>query len=259
MGTWGYAVLSDDTASDVYADYMERFNRGQPHATILRELRSAHAESLDDPDDGPVVWLALAKAQWDCGVLEAGLLRRVENLVASGAGLERWREAGAATLRKRQQALQAFVAKLKTDNPRPRKPRKAVRGKPLFSKGDCVAIKLTDGDYGAVLILAHEPPADSAEPIHGCNAVILLKYKSKERPTLEVFERREWMMLQYAHGVLAPEKVWLVSAGARAFKPKLELVGRIELRPDDPRPGGGYARWEYLEHFIINGEWVGKP
>ncbi len=60
MGTWGTAILSDDYALDVYRDYLDRYDAGESHTAILAALREEQREALEDPDDAPLFWLAVA-------------------------------------------------------------------------------------------------------------------------------------------------------------------------------------------------------
>jgi hypothetical protein len=70
MGAWGTGILSDDTVRDVYSDYLDLFNRGNAPAVIRQKLLERYKESLEDSDDGPLIWVGIAKAQWDCAQLE---------------------------------------------------------------------------------------------------------------------------------------------------------------------------------------------
>jgi|SRR5580700_1364549 hypothetical protein len=120
MGAWGPEILQDDVAADVYADFMERFEEGMSLVEIRSELEVEYAEYLDDEDDMPVFWLAIARAQWECGGLQADVLAAVKHIIDSGTGLERWEEAGEAALQERREVLKEFAALLDEPNPRPR-------------------------------------------------------------------------------------------------------------------------------------------
>jgi hypothetical protein len=74
MGTWGRAVLSDDFARDTYDEFIRSFNAGGDRAAITRQMITSSAEEISDSDDGPIFWLALAKAQWDTGPVDQEVL-----------------------------------------------------------------------------------------------------------------------------------------------------------------------------------------
>jgi hypothetical protein len=99
---------------------MERFDEGKSVAAIRSELKDEYAEYLEDEDDGPIFWLALSQAQWECGQLQPDVLARALNIITTGKGLERWEEAGDETFEERKQELTQFAWLLIQPNPSPR-------------------------------------------------------------------------------------------------------------------------------------------
>lgn len=256
--------MDDDTARDVHGDYMARFNAGKGPAEIMRELREAWAGTIDDEDEGPVFWVAVAKAQWDCGHLGEDVLVRVRGMVERGEGLARWEEEGPKALAKRKAELARFAELIAEPCPRPRKPKKATKRKPVFRAGDCVAVRLSDGDWGAVVVLAEETPnTDPAVETFGQNVVGVLRYKGKEKPGPEVFEGRDWLWLTHHNwmewsggdprGVLQVTAV--ARSGFRAVKDRFEVVGRTEIRDTDPREARALSSWEFVEQVVLQERW----
>jgi len=258
MGTWGFNVLDDDVAADVHGDYIKRFNANIPHEEIVKQVCREYEDELEDSDDGPVVWLAIARAQWDCGALEERVLERVRGIVKKGLGLDRWAEAGEKGLARRRKELDAFLARLQTNNPRPRRPRKPIVRKPVFQPGDCLAIRLSDGNYAAALVL--EDPSEEDEPgdeTYGVNLIGLLSFRSPTKPSRDVFERRQWLRSTPGGGL---KIVNVMALGFRAVRDKFEVVAKIPLRADDPKQErktlaggaytlrfGAYEGWEFAE------------
>ena len=80
MGIWGPEILSDDLAADVHSDFLARYDAGETVAAITRALHRTYAEPRSDLDEGPVFWLALAQAQWECGALDPAVLAEVEDM-----------------------------------------------------------------------------------------------------------------------------------------------------------------------------------
>src|SRR5690348_13952889 len=107
MGVWSTAIFGDDTAGDVRDAYRELVANGLsgPQATdqLLREWR----EIIDDEDDGPVFWLALAATQWACGRLEERVKDKAVEIIDNGSSLSRWSEAGDSKMLKQRQAVLA--------------------------------------------------------------------------------------------------------------------------------------------------------
>lgn len=252
MGTWGVGLLTDDTAVDVYGEYMDKYNDGVDHAAIRKVLEEDFADYLEDDDDGPVFWIALALAQWECGVLAPDVQERVSSLIASGKTLERWEESGAATVRQRERVLVRFLEKISQPNDKPRRRRRVKHLPAIYQPGDCLAVKLEDGDYGASLVLA----VDETAKAEGWNLVGVLRYKSPEKPPPFVFERREW--LYPSHHSWAGDKPALQWCPARRHKKEgvaLEVVGQVALREDDLREFNSYGGWQIGLQTVLQERW----
>ncbi len=126
MGTWGTGILHDDFALDIYQDYIERWNAGIATPEAVRiALEQEYADSLDDVDDEPVFWLALARVQWECGVLQTDILAKVKEIIESGRSLQRWEDAIDTTAHgRRRGVLKRFLNTLRTPCSKPRRRKK---------------------------------------------------------------------------------------------------------------------------------------
>ena len=69
MGTAGTALFSDDVACDVRDEFAQMLSAGVGEKVATRVLVHSRAAAIDDVDDGPVFWLALAATQWKYGCL----------------------------------------------------------------------------------------------------------------------------------------------------------------------------------------------
>jgi hypothetical protein len=67
VGTWGTGIFADDTAADVRDGWREALLDGLSDDEATARVVTQFADALDDPDDGIVVWLALAAAQMQTG------------------------------------------------------------------------------------------------------------------------------------------------------------------------------------------------
>ena len=63
MGAWGTALFSDDTACDVRDSYIDLVGDGLSGPEATKGLLREWSASLNDPDESPVFWLALAATQ----------------------------------------------------------------------------------------------------------------------------------------------------------------------------------------------------
>jgi hypothetical protein len=221
MGTWGFGVLDDDFARDVYDEYVEACAGGKSGKAIVQALRKKFGTTVSDPDEGPVFWLAVAQAQWACASVTPDVHRRVEKIVGKGLGLARWEEAGRAELARRRKALARFVEKIQT--PRRGKPRLPAKTAPVpFAVGDCLAIDVGSGEFAAAVITRHLPGRSAS---HILSIVDFLK---TEPPAPQVFAPPSWVTI-----TTAPEltilKYQAYADGYRRHQAKYRVVDRLEL------------------------------
>jgi hypothetical protein len=163
----------------VREDYRELLGEGYEGEEATRLLLEDHAEVLDDPDDAPDLWLALAATQWKVGRLEDEVRRRAIELIDSGADLRRWcdLEGSPADLKRRETAL----AKLREQLEGPARPVARIRRRPKvtteFEVGDVLTYQLAAGRRVAFRVLELESDRGGTAPLIG-----LLDWMGPERP-----------------------------------------------------------------------------
>ena len=86
MGAWGPAIFSDDVACDVRDQYRAMIEDQVPDADAEERVLDAWRAALDDTDDGPVVWLALAATQSKLGRLSDRVKGEALRVVDRGSG-----------------------------------------------------------------------------------------------------------------------------------------------------------------------------
>jgi hypothetical protein len=246
MGAWGPGIKQDDTVCDVIGAFEQHLKQKHSIADATSAVRHQFRESIRDPDDGPLFWIGLADAQWTYGELEPAVLQHVKDDLASDRSLSRWQD-NAKDLARRRSVLEKFIDKIEKPNPRPKRPPKLAARAPKFQAGDCLSILLTNQQYGAGLVLA----TDHSNPEYGVDLVGSLNYMSPAKPTLDVFQKREWLYLSHGNWNKQLDLAWYMHIGFRNMKPRLEVVGRVDIRRSDPKPSKAYSRWENLGEQII--------
>jgi hypothetical protein len=227
MGTWNVSIFSDDEALDVYERYRSLYNEGAEHEEVLEQMKQESAESLNDSDDGPIFWFAVARAQWEFGELDPDVLRHVEEIDAEGLGLDRWREAGPRVLAKREKVVREFLEKIRQPNPKPKKRKVEKRFPPIFQRGDCLAIELSDGKFGAAIVLETD-----ASHVQGFDWLVYLDWHDNETPPLSFYEKRRWVS---ADGGWIDRACWIFASTYRTFKKHVRHIEHVPARPDDPK------------------------
>lgn len=192
MGTWGTGITNDDTVLDVLGDITDWLKAGETVESASIKAEKKYAELRDDPDEGPLLWLAIAQAQWKYGTVEPRVLRQVRDDIKNGRGLERWEE-DPRGLVKRQATLAKFLATIESPNPRPSAKPKLVIRKPPFRQGDCLSVTLPDGLFTAALVLKENHRL--AE--YGSNLIAGLDYLEQTPPDIRVFRRAKVLVWAY--------------------------------------------------------------
>jgi hypothetical protein len=162
MGTWGTGLFADDTACGVRDEYRDLLMDGLDGPAATDRLLERWKESVEDPDEGPVFWLALAATQHKLGRLEPRVFERAMAAIDGGLGLERWREAGA--LRQRERVLAKVREQLLGPQRAPAPPRR-FRDTCQWEAGELIAYRLASGRHIAFRVLGHETHARGVAPV----------------------------------------------------------------------------------------------
>jgi hypothetical protein len=236
MGTWGFGILDDDQARDVYDRYVDADASGA-HAdadAIVRTLRASFADLIDDPDEGPVFWLAIAQAQWERSGVTPEVRKHVDDIVARGLGLARWAEAGAGELARRKAALTRFAARLGKPRTGAARPSRPDAGVP-FVVGDCLAIDLGDGRFGAAVVTKS---SSGTTPSH---IISIVDFYGTAPPDAAMFDPPPWLQVPGSPGTIVKYSVY--ATGYRRHGRKYRVVCRIMPGAVPPPLTLGLANW----------------
>lgn len=155
MGTWGTGISSNDTYADAYDEFFELYDEGLSVKETTERLIASNQEIINEPDNSNDFWFALAKAQWECKELDPNIFDKVRTIIETHADLEVWRrqDADEKSIAKRKVVLDKFLAQLQIERPKAKSRKKKVIRQPVFEKGDCLAFKLANGNYGGAVVL----------------------------------------------------------------------------------------------------------
>jgi len=164
MGAWGTAIFSDDTACDVREAYIDFLGDGLTGPEATKALLDEWSGSLNDPDDAPVFWLALAATQWRCGRLEAYVRHQAFNVIDNGSDLARW-ESGSTAFKKRTAVLEKLRLQLNSPQPPEKRIPKRFRDSNEWRVGDLVAYQLLSGRFVILRTIGHNTDKSGTGPI----------------------------------------------------------------------------------------------
>jgi hypothetical protein len=164
MGAWGTAVFSDDTACDVRDSYVELVGDGLTGPEATKALVHDWAGALNDPDDSPVFWLALAATQWRCGRLESHVLSQALYVIDSGSDIARW-ESGSKDFKKRKVVLEKLRIQLTSSQPPEKRISKRFRDSNEWRVGDLIAYRMQSGRFVILRTIGHNSDRGGTGPI----------------------------------------------------------------------------------------------
>lgn len=220
MGAWGVALFSDDLACDVRDDYRGALTDGLTAEAARDRVLDRFAAALQDAEEGPLVWLALAATAWDLGRLDPETRDRALAVITAGEGVQRWEEAGLGA--RREAELQRLADKLRS----PQKLAVAMKKKRGFvtawSVGEILGYRQESGLWLALHVVGHSQGEVGSFPI-----VNLLDWTSDTAP---------------------PDEAELASAAPILFPPDWDLS--LPKKPDlclmltrKLERGDNFARW----------------
>ena len=149
MGSWGTALYSNDTSSDVRDICNEIYpfvSAEEGTAIILNEYREI--VNSDEADcDSADFWFALADWQWNHGILSDTVKQKAISLLEAHAGIEEWQESRSAQdVKKRLAVMDKLLCQLKSAQP-PVKMPKPKLAKAKHKPGDVIVFRTCSKSY----------------------------------------------------------------------------------------------------------------
>lgn len=188
MGTWGAGINSNDTSSDIYANFFELYNEEMLVKDISEKLIHENRETVANFNDANNFWFTLALCQWECKELDNELLQKVKDIIESKSDLLIWKEldASESDINKRERELQKFLAKIQTEKKVPKKVKRKKRINSMFRKGDCLVYKMENDNWGGAFVLTDEQNTEV-----GGNFIAITNINQIEKPIIEDFKKSE--------------------------------------------------------------------
>lgn len=159
MASWGPGLFQDDIAQDVRDTYKDKLRRGNSSEEVTDSLINEYGELLDDSDDAPIFWFALADTQWGYGRLSPIVKEKAIDCIDSGTNQNRWLDENPKDAEKRAKILEHLKQKLNEQQPPERNISQYKLYKCEWEIGDVFAYKLESdlakekGFFGRYLLL----------------------------------------------------------------------------------------------------------
>jgi len=121
MGAWGPKLYQDDVAQDVRDEYKELLKIGLSNEEATKKLINDNKGLIDDVDDGPIFWFALADTQWKLGRLLPEVKDKAIQYIQDGDHLKAWSNQDPKLGLKRKAVLEELMNQLNTQMPETKK------------------------------------------------------------------------------------------------------------------------------------------
>lgn len=248
MGTFGTEISGNDEYLDLEIEFFELYNEGLEVSTISNKIIQKHNESLNSDEDSNNFWLALADFQWQCKALDEDVLNKINDVIESESDLKLWEELGSdqEDIEERRIELNKFLAKISTPVKRAKRRVKKKFFDSVFKKGDCLVFELTNGNYGAALVIDDEYQTEL-----GLNTIVVADISKKDIPKINDLKTAK---VQYFYsGNSEDAKPFICKFYATHYdmeKSEIEIIklGNVELKPCEYRVRMG-ASWTVLRDW----------
>ncbi|MCA9814519.1 MAG: hypothetical protein H6677_04580 [Candidatus Obscuribacterales bacterium] len=234
-----------DRFFDIYSEYLDLYDAGMDPEAILPRIMTEFEDDFTDEFDRLPTHLGLLAAMYDIGVDTTAIGKEVKAIFA-----EISKDKGFCGEPKKNYADAIKLLRKPNPSPRPRLAR--VYRLAAFDCGDCLSLQFSDGSYGAALVVGREDEI-------GVNLIVPLRYRSFEKPTQEVFENRDYIVLPRSlpDGTSYERKpyVWYNAQTFPEVQERVELVCIIEITAEDFVDHGRFAGdwnslWMYVEEAL---------
>jgi len=100
------SIFNDDIAMDIKILFEELLDVDFSVKRATQSILNRYKEELNDSDDAPIIYLALAKLQTERNKLQKEIKIKALEILNNEYGLERWKEIGGQELEKRKKMLE---------------------------------------------------------------------------------------------------------------------------------------------------------
>jgi len=146
VGAWGPGLYQDDVAEDTKSDCIGFLKEGKTNQEVYDKLIEDNQMIINDMEDGPVFWFALADTQWKLGRLMPYVKEQALKYIDEGTDLLKWEAWGNPFLKHRKKVLDQLKDRLNTPMPQEKKVPLYKYYKCSWNIGDTYAYRL-ESDY----------------------------------------------------------------------------------------------------------------
>lgn len=229
MGSRSTAIKDSDAFADIYGEFYDLYDKGYEPQDITLKLMINYAEILEIEEEKNDFWFAIALAQWETKSLDTKVLSTVDYIITSGADIKLWQDLGATDhdLKKRKQALDKFLEKVKSDRLKAKERKKIKLKTAIFKTGDCLTFKLKNGNYGAAIVIETNDKSQVAS-----NLIATTRLNLKVIPTIAHIKDAEILVKNFAHFWFEETEVhwYMPDFYKKDYSNSVKLIGNLNVQ-----------------------------
>lgn len=232
MGTWGTGILQNDTSADIYQRFRELYNEKKTRNVIIHELKTEFKEIEENEYTKNDFLFTIGLASWEICELDNKTLDEITTIIQNESDIEKWEKADAdvVTIKSRKKVLTEFLKKIQKPRDKPIRNKKEIIRPPIFKKGDCIVLKLENGNYGGAIVLD-----EFGMPVYDIpsNKIILTRLNQKTVPTLDDFRKSNLLLMNIGdHRDGLNVNLFCSGGFKKGFDEDFIKVGNIEIKGD---------------------------
>ncbi len=230
LGAWGTLLYDNDTTNDIRGYYVDQLRRGRTNEEVTQQIINDNMEILEDVEEGPLFWYALADIQWDYGRLIPFVKEKALEFIERPEELERWKDMEGDKALQWEQTRIELRKKLLSPQPPIKKITAYRLYKCKWQLGDVFAYQFHEeyskkhGVYGQYIIF-RKVEEDILWPGHIVPSVQVYWWIGSELPTLEKIKTMP----------LLPQKFWPVAYTRNPEKEK-EFLLNLQVSRENAIP-----------------------
>lgn len=143
MGACGTKLYQDDVTCDVRDEYIDWLKVESDNVKVTQTVIDNNIDYIEDEEDGPLFWFALADTQWKYGRLLPEVKEKAIKYIEDGKDLERWKD-NDKQYQKRKKVLEELKTKLESEQPPKKKVAKLKCSRALWNIGDLLLYQIQD-------------------------------------------------------------------------------------------------------------------
>lgn len=256
LETWGTGILENEISRETYHAFCKAYlvDNEKPD-DILKKMTKNFSESYSDKGIPNTCdyWFAITYALWETCAINNSVIKKIETFINEGIDLEKWYKLDVdnKTFNQRKQVVNQFFIQIQVSKNTPQILEYPIERPAVFKKGECIAFKHKNGNYGGFVVLEEINDENVCEV--PCDVIIITKINQKNKPSRLDFKNAE--ILYFTNGIYEGNHA-VFDYGTTKFyvdKDTFEFIDNIQIDKEKSKPFRSIDLlwpWSYIKIHI---------